>query len=81
MSPNPPGIGAAANEAEFARWVHRLRNELNTVSMASAAAAGLYAAGDEPSARANLQRVQDACKRCSSLLAEPPAGSSGPAGG
>lgn len=68
--------GPDPDPAEFARWLHRLRNEVNTVSMASAAASGLIeagAAGDQ-AVRDNLRRVRDACRRCSALLAEPPAG-------
>lgn len=66
----------SAGPTEFARWLHRLRNEVNTVTMASAAAHRLIeaGAGDDPAVRDNLRRVRDACQRCSALLAEPPAG-------
>ncbi|MBX9403158.1 hypothetical protein K4L06_17755 [Lysobacter sp. BMK333-48F3] len=68
--------GPGPDPAEFAHWLHRLRNEINTVTMASAAASGLVEAGaaDDPAVRDNLRRVRDACRRCSALLAEPPAG-------
>lgn len=60
-------------EVEFARWLHMLRNELNTITMASAAASGLFDVGAGQPARENLQRAREACKRCSTLLADPPA--------
>lgn len=68
--------GPAPEPSEYARWLHRLRNEVNTVTMASAAASGLVEAGaaDDPAVRDNLRRVRDACRRCSALLAEPPVG-------
>ena len=76
-APEPaPGVRTAPDPTEYARWLHRLRNEINTVTMASAAASGLVDAGaaDDPAVRDNLRRVRDACQRCSALLAEPPAG-------
>ena len=50
------------------RWMHDLRNELNTAMMAAAAARRLLQAGDTAEALANVHRVEAACLRCGQLL-------------
>ncbi|RPE76917.1 hypothetical protein [Vulcaniibacterium tengchongense] len=64
---------SARADGEFRQWMHRLRNELNGVAMATAAAAALLDAGAPPEQVArNLGRAQDACRRCRDLLQDVP---------
>jgi hypothetical protein len=51
-----------------ARWMHDVRNELNTALMSAAAARRLLQDGDRDEALANLQRTEAACFRCAQLL-------------
>ncbi|MFD0323794.1 hypothetical protein [Lysobacter gummosus] len=64
---------AQETSTEQARWLHRLRNELNAVSMACAAAQALLAGGAVDAAQENLQRARNACERGASLLDQAPA--------
>jgi hypothetical protein len=59
-------------EVDHAQWMHRLRNELNTATMACAAAKALLATGAVELAEENLQRVGKACARTAALLDEAP---------
>ncbi|GHE43492.1 hypothetical protein ACFOED_10130 [Vulcaniibacterium thermophilum] len=65
-APDLSGQGARAD------WLHRLRNELNTIGLAAAAAQLLMERGDRVGTQDNLKRVRDACTRCARLLDEPP---------
>lgn len=66
MSESPP-------QPEHARWRHRLRNELNTVTMANAAAVELLDHGASiERVRENLMRAEAACRRCHALLQDSP---------
>ncbi|MEG3191015.1 MULTISPECIES: hypothetical protein [Novilysobacter] len=56
----------------FTQWVHRLRNEVNTATMAAAAARSLLDAGQVDQARVNLDRVEGACRRSAALLSAQP---------
>lgn len=61
--------GIDAGIPDLTQWVHQLRNELNTVTMANAAAAyGLDHHQPTEAVRENLRRVQLACLRCAALL-------------
>lgn len=61
-----------SDPAEFASWMHRLRNEVNAAVMATAAARTLYDAGQPAQARLNLERAQGACQRCARMLSGSP---------
>lgn len=50
------------------RWMHDVRNELNTAMMSAAAARRLLQDGDSGEALANIQRTEAACYRCAQLL-------------
>lgn len=50
------------------RWMHELRNELNTALMAAAAARRLLQTGDGAEALENIRRTEAACDRCARLL-------------
>lgn len=50
------------------RWMHELRNELNTAMMAAAAARRLLQDGEADEALANVRRTEAACFRCAQLL-------------
>jgi hypothetical protein len=63
-SPVVPGYRTDAS----ARWLHDVRNELNTALMSAAAARRLLQDGDRDEALANLQRTEAACFRCAQLL-------------
>lgn len=65
-----PPIPAAAD----GRWLHDVRNELNTAMMAAAAARRLLQDGDHAEALANVQRTESACYRCAQLLRHEPDG-------
>jgi C4-dicarboxylate-specific signal transduction histidine kinase len=69
MSATPP-LPCAAPEAAMSggRWMHELRNELNTAVMAAAAARHLLQAGATNEALENLRRTELACRRCAQLL-------------
>lgn len=68
------GDGATAEvERTFSQWLHQLRNEVNTATMAVAAADVLLQMADLDQARANLQRAQRAGRRCATMLGNPPA--------
>ena len=55
------------------RWRHGLRNELNIITMATAAALGLIDHGASiEQVRENLVRATNACRRCHDLLQEWP---------
>ncbi|SDY65505.1 hypothetical protein SAMN04487939_104277 [Lysobacter sp. yr284] len=63
---------AAAPALDPARWIHRLRNELNTASMACAAAQAVLAGGAVVKAQENLERARGACARAAALLEQAP---------
>lgn len=71
MSVNMPGED---KDNDAARWLHSLRNEVNTANMACSAAYALLERGEHGRAAQNLQRALDAFTRSSRLLAEPPGG-------
>lgn len=58
--------------SDYARWLHRLRNELNTANMACAAAQALLDNGAVELARENLRRAANACSRSAKVLDEAP---------
>ncbi|HZH43991.1 MAG TPA: hypothetical protein VEY50_07930 [Lysobacter sp.] len=64
-----PDLG---HHAALAEWAHRLRNELNTIGLAAAAAQLLMERGDRIGAQDNLKRVREASARCARLLDDPP---------
>lgn len=64
----------AASAAEYARWLHDLRNAVNTVSVASVVLRRLVAAGAPDTAIEVLSELDSACARCCALLHEPPRG-------
>ncbi|MBW3549233.1 MAG: hypothetical protein KY442_00010 [Proteobacteria bacterium] len=64
--------GSTAPDAGFSQWVHRLRNEVNTATMAAAAARSLLEAGQPDQARVNIDRVEGACRRAAALLSAQP---------
>lgn len=68
MSTAPDLTGPSAR----AEWLHHLRNELNTIGLATAAAQLLMERGDRIGAQDNLKRVREACSRCGRLLDNPP---------
>jgi hypothetical protein len=74
MSSSSPPAGAAEPSSEaFSTWMHRLRNEVNSVQMATSAAQVLLDAGKPEAARENMERARQACRRCAQLLnSEPP---------
>lgn len=63
MSATPP-LPCADEVPADGRWMHALRNELNTAMMAAAAARRLLQDGDAAEALENLRRVEAACERC-----------------
>jgi C4-dicarboxylate-specific signal transduction histidine kinase len=69
MSATPP-LPCTVPEAAVSdgRWMHELRNELNTAMMAAAAARQLVQTGDTDEALKNLRRTEQACRRCAQLL-------------
>lgn len=69
--PASPGHHADAG----ARWMHDVRNELNTALMSAAAARRLLQDGDRDEALANIQRTEAACFRCAQLLRRDAGGS------
>lgn len=68
----PAAATAPAASDDPARWLHRLRNELNTVGMACAAAQAVLAGGSAERAQENLQRALAACARAAALLDRAP---------
>lgn len=69
MSVTPPLPCAAPDGAAAGgRWMHELRNELNTAMMAAAAARQLLQRGATDDALENLRRTELACRRCAQLL-------------
>lgn len=74
MSPADESPKAAAPESgqTFSQWLHQLRNEVNTATMAVAAAEALLQMGDAAQAQANLRRAQQAGRRCAMMLGKPP---------
>ncbi|MFK3648592.1 hypothetical protein ACI2IY_09125 [Lysobacter enzymogenes] len=72
MSDECDPVAPAADADDPTRWLHRLRNELNTVSMACAAAEAVLDAGSADKAQTNLRRAQAACARAAALLAQAP---------
>lgn len=65
----PPAAMQAGLMAEGeGRWMHELRNELNTAMMAAAAARRLLQDGEAEEALANVRRTEAACYRCAQLL-------------
>ena len=50
------------------RWLHEVRNQLNTATMSAAAARRLLQLGDVEEALANLMRTESACGRCAELV-------------
>ncbi|WP_206412431.1 hypothetical protein, partial [Lysobacter enzymogenes] len=68
--PSPAQSPAAATDP--ARWLHRLRNELNTANMACAAAEAVLAGGAVAKAQENLERARGACARAAALLEQAP---------
>ena len=63
LSCEPRDVTATAG-----RWMHELRNELNTAMMAAAAARHLLQNGETNEALENLRRTELACRRCAQLL-------------
>jgi hypothetical protein len=74
--PTTPSSTAAASAAfqlsTAGRWMHELRNELNTAMMAAAAARRLVQDGDAGEALENIRRTEAACYRCAQLLQRDP---------
>ncbi|QQQ02770.1 hypothetical protein [Lysobacter enzymogenes] len=70
--PPAPAEQAPAPALDPARWIHRLRNELNTASMACAAAQAVLAGGAVVKAQENLERARGACARAAALLEQAP---------
>lgn len=71
----PIGLAPIADEltpSDYARWLHRLRNEINTAHMACAAAQVLLDNGAVELARENLRRAANACSRSAKVLDEAP---------
>lgn len=68
----PPATATTATTDDPTRWLHRLRNELNTVGMACAAAQAVLAGGSAERAQENLQRALAACARAAALLERAP---------
>lgn len=57
------------------RWRHSLRNELNTITMATATAASLLEHGEGVErVRQHLARAEAACQRCADLVRDWPDG-------
>ena len=54
------------------RWRHDLSNEVNALTMATAAARHMIEIGDIPAAMANLARAEDAGMRCIEILRHMP---------
>ncbi|GAB1596200.1 hypothetical protein [Lysobacter claricitrinus] len=52
----------------FGRWRHDLSNEINALTMATAAARHMIEMGDLQAAMANLARAEDSGQRCIELL-------------
>lgn len=71
---NPPAPGASdprdSERTEFNAWMHRLRNEVNSIQMTTSAALMLLDAGRPEQARANLERAREVCRRCAQMLDE-----------
>lgn len=74
-APGPPPAGASSEprepdrrDVDFNAWLHRLRNEVNSMQMATGAALMLLDAGDHELARDNLRRARQASLRCAQLL-------------
>lgn len=63
---------ASTERSEGMRWRHALRNELNTITMANAAAVSLLDHGAPlERVREHLMRAEAACRRCSELVRDP----------
>lgn len=54
------------------RWRHDLSNEVNALTMATAAARYMIEIGDIPAALSNLARAEDAGMRCIEILRHMP---------
>lgn len=54
------------------RWRHDLSNEINALTMATAAARRMIECGDAPAALANLARAEESGMRCIYLLRHMP---------
>lgn len=74
---NSPARGASASRdpraserTEFNAWMHRLRNEVNSIQMTTSAALMLLDAGRTAQARENLERAREVCRRCAQMLDE-----------
>ncbi|MFC3816292.1 hypothetical protein [Lysobacter sp. GCM10012299] len=60
---------------ETRRWRHSLRNELNTITMATSTAASLLEHGGAlDRVRQHLARAEAACQRCAELVRDWPDG-------
>lgn len=66
--PPPAVLHDAIARPAPARWMHELRNELNTAMMAAAAARRLLQDGKSEEALSNMRRAEAACYRCALLL-------------
>jgi len=66
--PFPPAQPQGAPGDGPARWRHDLSNEVNAMTMATAAARHMLRVGDVGSAMRNLERAEDAAMRCAQLL-------------
>jgi hypothetical protein len=64
---SPSAVPVPASESS-GRWMHDVRNELNTAMMSAAAARRLLQDGDRDEALENIQRTEAACYRCAQLL-------------
>lgn len=63
---------ASTEHAQRMHWRHALRNELNTITMANAAAVSLLDHGAPlERVREHLLRAEAACRRCSELVRDP----------
>lgn len=77
MSATPPlsctaGTAGDDEPALNSRWMHGLRNELNTAMMSAAAARRLLQDGSDAEALENIRRTEAACLRCAQLLLRAP---------
>lgn len=59
---------SATSPSGDARWMHALRNEIGTMMIATSATSHLLSQGRTEQALENLQRIEDACRRCRALL-------------
>lgn len=68
----PAGGPFAAPPHYTGRWRHDLSNEINALTMATAAARRMLEMGDVPAAAINLARAEESGARCIHLLRHMP---------